>query len=688
MKIGMSLVGRIENNITLGGGKFLIPLFEAISNSIHAIDDAQEPDGCITVKIHRDTSAVQQLLDGTRALPPISGFSIEDNGVGFTKKNFDSFCTADSLYKKTRGGKGVGRFYWLKAFREIHVTSVYQEDDKWHERQFDFVLTEDPIKPKPAIEVACGPRKTVVELLNCFPQFKKEDNAVKLYDTVGRKIIEHFVTYFVQNTCPEILLSDPHTGTEAVSLNRMFTHELRLEDEPGTFDVGGETFTIHKLRIRTTAHRPPHSLHLCAQGRSVEEVSLVDHIPALSGALIDSDRAKFCYAGYVSGLTLDSAVSQDRTRFELPDRKGFYSEVALHELIEKASEVSEQFLEPYLAPLREQQVERVKTYAESNPRYRPLVRLRPAWVHAIRTDVKDEELDLELYKLSQRLELEVRSEGAALKSEVEIETNGQPVKSVATRTQSLKRYLDDSNAISIAKLAEYVIQRRATLDFLADCMKIQSDGKFAKEDIVHELIFPMRTTSDTVADPDQNNLWLIDERLSYHMYLASDLQFSQIDQLQDESSERMDLFVLREFEVPHAFVDSNRPFTSVTIIELKRPMRQQGYKTADDEQDPIWQVWRYVKRIRDGKVKDRTGQFIRVNDATPFYAFILCSLTPKMEEMAVANQFIETPDGLGYFNFHQQYRVYTELISYDKIINDARNRNQVLFDKLNLPVRR
>jgi hypothetical protein len=215
-------------------------------------------------------------------------------------------------------------------------------------------------------------------------------------------------------------------------------------------------------------------------------------------------------------------------------------------------------------------------------------------------------------------------------------------------------------------------------------MRINNDGKYAKEDIVHDLIFPMRTTSDLVADPDQNNLWLIDERLSYHMYLASDLKINQIEKLNDDSTERMDFFVLREFEVPHAFVDSNRPFTSVTIIELKRPMRK-DYKGADDEKDPIWQVWRYVKRIRDGEVQDRNGEFIRVAPATPFYAFILCTLTPKMEELAMANQFIATPDGEGYFNYHPQYRVYTEIISYDKIINDAGNRNQVLFDKLNLP---
>jgi len=138
----------------------------------------------------------------------------------------------------------------------------------------------------------------------------------------------------------------------------------------------------------------------------------------------------------------------------------------------------------------------------------------------------------------------------------------------------------------------------------------------------------------------------------------------------------MDLFVLREYDVPHAFVDSERPdFSSVTIVELKRPMRE-SYKEQDDEKDPIWQVWRYVKRIREGKVKDRTGQYIRVKDTTPFFAFIICTLTPRMEELAATNQFVPTPDGNGYFNWHPIYKVYTEIISYDKLMRDARNRNR------------
>ena len=42
------------------------------------------------------------------------------------------------------------------------------------------------------------------------------------------------------------------------------------------------------------------------------------------------------------------------------------------------------------------------------------------------------------------------------------------------------------------------------------------------------------------------------------------------------------------------------------------------------------------------------------------------------------------PDSLGYFDFNETYNAYFEILSYDKILNDARKRNRVLFDKLGL----
>ncbi len=42
------------------------------------------------------------------------------------------------------------------------------------------------------------------------------------------------------------------------------------------------------------------------------------------------------------------------------------------------------------------------------------------------------------------------------------------------------------------------------------------------------------------------------------------------------------------------------------------------------------------------------------------------------------------PSGDGYFAFNDNYNMYIEIMSFDKILNDSRERNRVLFEKLNL----
>lgn len=47
---------------------------------------------------------------------------------------------------------------------------------------------------------------------------------------------------------------------------------------------------------------------------------------------------------------------------------------------------------------------------------------------------------------------------------------------------------------------------------------------------IHQLIFPMTKTSDDI-DYLQHNLWIIDEKLAYHHYLASDMKIKSWKQL-------------------------------------------------------------------------------------------------------------------------------------------------------------
>ena len=81
------------------------PVVESVVNAIEAIDELGRVDGRVSVRALRDGQAN---LDGS--LPAITGFEIEDNGIGFTDEHRNSFDTLYSDRKIAEGGKGFGRF--------------------------------------------------------------------------------------------------------------------------------------------------------------------------------------------------------------------------------------------------------------------------------------------------------------------------------------------------------------------------------------------------------------------------------------------------------------------------------------------------------------------------------------------------------------------------------------------------
>jgi len=69
-------------------------------------------------------------LPGLSTLGDVNGFTIVDNGVGFNQPNLESFFTPDAQYKVRKGGKGLGRFIWLKAFDRAEVERHYRENGR------------------------------------------------------------------------------------------------------------------------------------------------------------------------------------------------------------------------------------------------------------------------------------------------------------------------------------------------------------------------------------------------------------------------------------------------------------------------------------------------------------------------------------------------------------------------------
>jgi hypothetical protein len=441
-----------------------------------------------------------------------------------------------------------------------------------------------------------------------------------------------------------------------------------------SFQIKGQEFSAVHLRLYGS-DEPRHQVHYCAHSREVYEENLSKALPDLSGSLVDNEENHFFSATYISSPVLDSAVNNERTDFFLADLDPslFPEEISREELRNGVVSEIRSALEPYLSALEIEKIERFENYVHRKaPQYRPLLKHGRSFLNSIPASVSEESLDLELHKAKLHYVAELKRE-----SQGYLSGNTSIAPEDGEFRDRYRQFTEQLSDFVKSELAEYIVHRKMVLDLLQKSLDIREDGRYYLEENVHGLIFPLRTTSDDIGY-ERQNLWIIDERLSYHRYLASDRPLSSLSPLESEGTERPDIVV---FNHAFAFVSDDRPFGSIVIIEFKRPLR----KDYDDDENPISQVYGYVDRIRAGTTTDRTGRPVAVAENTPFYCYILCDLTPKMRKFSQNATFLLTPDGLGYFGYNPNHKAYVEVISYDKLVGDARKRNQILFDKLHLP---
>ena len=141
-------------------------------------------------------------------------------------------------------------------------------------------------------------------------------------------------------------------------------------------------------------------------------------------------------------------------------------------------------------------------------------------------------------------------------------------------------------------------------------------------------------------------------------------------------TKRMDLAI---FDAALSYTADPENINSITIVELKRPQRND---LATNETDPITQVYDYVSDIKDGKVKKANGRGFGNVQQVSFYCYVIADITPTLVKSANRAGLYQTQDGEGYFGYNQSIGTYIEIISYDKMLKDAKHRNRALFDRL------
>ena len=665
------LSGRVRNT-SLPKSKNLLPFFEAVVNSIQTLDDSDRPENekIIEIEVIRQP-VLKEGTDGKDVAPgPIKNFVVSDNGPGFNDDNMRSFQMLDSTNKQQYGCKGFGRVLWLKAFGNVEIESVFKDQGgRFHERNFIFSMRPGKEVDHPeAQESTEQDTRTTVNLLNML----KDYLCYKSTESIAQSLLDHCIWYFLRpGGAPDIILKD---GETSIRLQDVFDSHCQEKAIPEEIEIAGEAFSLTHVKVRSSGQKDSF-VAFAANSRLVKKDNLDGKISGFMSPMRDGDGS-YSYVCFVSSPYLDVRVRPERTDFDIPAKR--VSEDLLNELswedIESSvlQSIQRQLKEDLALNLKQAEKELQDFIDNEAPQYRILM-------EDIRRDqdfppcgstasVKEQFLHKRMLKRREHL----REEGSSLLKDAA----EKPYEEYAPK---MKTYLRDVSDQNKSALVEYVIHRKVILDILEKAMSRKDDGKYSREESIHTLIMPRWKDSDHT-EFDDMNLWLVDERLAYHNYLASDKPLDQMPITDSKSIDRPDLLALQVSDNPMLVSDRPIPLSAITVVELKRPMRSDV-----DKKTPVDQAIGYIEELRSGRLTTAQGRPIQPAENIPAFCYIITDVIWKeLEKMIKDFSLTPTADNLSYFGYSNGHKVYVEVITYDGLLNAAKERNKIFFDKLGL----
>lgn len=646
------------------------PIVEIVVNAIQAIESGSGTDGKITIRVHR----VDQLeMDG--ALPDVHSFEINDNGIGFTDENHQSFDTLYTDLKIGEGGKGFGRFTCLKYFENLHVESIYRDKSVFKQRKFSMGKDNDIIVNERISEPAEMKSGAVIHL----SALKKGKTIDKKLSTIARNLVEKLLPYFITKDyiCPKIILSE-EDGSGAIQLNDYFSNELsavikETSVTPNTFTLTGnqgeETFCVRVFKLYYPKNQKS-KISLVAHKREVSGSAIHNYIPEFSDDFYEKNGSgegnpekNYIVKAYVFSSYLDQNVSLERGGFEFEMEHDILLGISQIEIESRSADIAKDAVGSDITARQEKKRERVRSYVDQEaPWHKDILD---------KIDLTGMPYNPSSEEIESRLQQEKYIQEAQIKRDVTKLLTDSNLESLKGNVPEIVRKISGT---SKNDLIHYIALRKNILDILEKSLQTDETGAYASEGVVHDIIFPRKGNTDITSFKD-HNLWIIDERLNFTNFVSSD------EPLSGQSSGRPDLLVYNHRVL---FRGDNEASNPITIFEFKKPQRD-DFANPSSHEDPVQQIVRYVNSIRDGKYTTPEGRQMLVAGNTPFYGYVVCDVTPKVKDwLEREKNFKPMPDRLGWFTWIDNINLYIEVISWDKVLRDAKMRNQIFFKKLGI----
>lgn len=631
----------------------LQPVFEAVSNSLHAVEDAfgdqYQQKGKITVTITNPKS------------PDDIEIVVDDNGVGLEPTRFEAFCTTDTDYKISRGGKGVGRLLWLDAFERIKVVSVFRDQGALFRRSFTFRLeTQDQITDEKVESLTGGAADAGTAIT--FRGLRGTAYRTKFPSqtaTIVKHFGSHFFADFIMGRSPTVIVDiDANATTFPEEIQN-----LRVEDR-GVATIESQEFGTLSLasfvcdKAASANFDGLHQMHLVANGRTVT-TRKIDGLIGIGRFGPDGNNV---YHGCVTGDFLDERVNQERTQFN-------FDESIVEEIVRECSDhVRTNAIHEEIAQFDNQRLGTMQEFVQEYPSF-AFEEAHDLLARTPKNAVKPEQFAQALIPI--RIRRDKERNDTIQKIVFQLGGSDEVPQNLA---EAVRKAASEIRAEEQRQLTEYVLRRKTVLDVMEGLtrrIRQRENGSqdFHLEETLHQFICPMKLRGDDPAKVERSDhdLWIIDERLTFTKYFASDVPFTQIID-GETSTKRPDLLIYDRLYGLGA--EGEDPLKRVMLVEFKHP----GRKDYDERYSPMSQISEYITRLQKGEILDFRGARVRVADDCIFYCYVVADIVGKLE--IHTNGWRTTSNGRGRIQeLSGKFRGIIEVIEWADLLGDARLRN-------------
>lgn len=607
-------------------------LYEAITNSIQANSTL------IKCTLHSNMATLED-DEGSIGRKKLDNITIWDNGDGFSKDNYDSFCKYRTKHKKELGCKGVGRFTFLKVYRNANYVSEVKIDQERKEFKFNLEFDTENIKK---ISQEISSNSTVIELTSLTSEYINDDRGIdkRIYldlEEIKEKALLHLIPilFFYKKKGRDIIIEFTDSATdESVSITKDDVPNFAVTN----FVVTAKDKLEHRFNLYYQFEEIKGKLNAfyCGNSRTVCEFSDKDFKMKLPKG----------YSGFLllESEYLDAHVNNERNDFDIfPLKVDSYSTISWEMINTELKKEISSLVKTIIPETENINREKLKEIEEE----------RPYLVNYI---------DEEDFDIAGFLDKKAIIDGAKKKFDIAKER----VLTNAGKAEYTDRDLHDAIQIAQNELVSYINDRMQVIDRLQKLV----DGKEKVEQIIHDLFMQMGT-SDDYFSVGKNNLWLIDDRFTTYSYAASDRKIKTTLKSLGENSDDIDNNLeepdLALFFSHNPNIPGNEDLKSV-LIEIK-PFDFQS-KPEKNKFAGIQQLLNYVEAFQ---AKERIKEI---------YAFLITDIDSKLAHMLVRDGYkpLFSTDSPIYHRYYDMTNITIYVVSARTLIRDAEARNKVFLD--------